>query len=71
MATSEEKLNRDKQRDKNMKKRHHLFAPSEVVLLPLSTPQFHPKTEVRTVFNIVLGKKIPSVPVKKKAWRDG
>lgn len=36
---------------------------------PLSTPQFHPKTEVRTVFNIVLGKKIPSVPVKK-AWRD-
>lgn len=26
-------------------------------------------TEVRTVFNIVLGKKIPSVSVKK-AWRD-
>ncbi|CAB1450597.1 unnamed protein product [Pleuronectes platessa] len=34
-----------------------------------SPNRFHLQTEVRTVFNIVLGKKIPSVPVEK-ARRD-
>ena len=78
-ATSEERLNRDKTKrrehlkKKEKKERHHLFAPSEVCPSPLSTPQFHPKTEVRTVFNIVLGKKIPGVPVEKgsEGWMSG
>lgn len=56
-------------RDKNIKKRDTIYLlPLRLSFFPVY-PQFHPKTEVRTVFNIVLGKKIPSVLVKK-AWRD-
>lgn len=68
--TAEERLNKDKQTDKKIK-RHRLFAPSQVVLVPLSIPQFHLKTEVRIEFIIVLGRKLPSVSVKKARGMDG
>lgn len=65
-ATSEERLNRDKQWDKNIKRRHHLLSYSLWGRLPLlSTPQFHPKTEVSTVFHHCAREENPQV----SQWR--